>query len=191
MTNTSSDVAVQDGATVGVSYRTSSEPPKLGPDSVVRGGTIIYDDVTTGPGFVTGHHALVREQTTLGRDVLVGTQAVIDGACAVGNAVSMQTGAYVPRETTIEDRVFLGPQATLLNDPHPVRTDAPLEGPTLEADVSIGANATVLPGVRIGEGSFVAAGAVVTEDVPANRLAVGVPARTRALPEELQGGNDL
>jgi acetyltransferase-like isoleucine patch superfamily enzyme len=185
------DVAIEDDATVGVAYRDGSTPPQIGSGSFVRAGTIVYDDVTTGPGFVTGHHALVREETTLGEDVLVGTQAVIDGATSVGDGVSIQTGVYVPRETTIGDRVFLGPNATLLNDPYPVRQDVDLVGPTLEGGVSVGANATILPGVTVGEGSFVAAGAVVTEDVPPQRLVAGVPGRTRPLPDELTGGNDL
>ena len=66
-----------------------------------------------------------------------------------------------------------------------------LFGPTIEEGASVGANATVLPGVTVGEGAFVAAGAVVTGDVPPGTLALGVPARTRPLPEELRGGNDL
>jgi len=189
--DTGADTAVQDGAVVGVAYADDTSPPDLGPGSVVRTGTIVYDDVVAEGGLTTGHHALVREQTVLGADVLVGTQAVIDGATVVGDNVSMQTGVYVPRETTIGDDVFLGPNATLLNDPYPVRSDADLAGPTLESNVSIGANATVLPEVTVGEGAFVAAGAVVTEDVPPRTLAAGVPARTRNLPPELEGGNDL
>lgn len=188
---TDKQLSVSDDATVGVQYSDDSEPPQLGGGSVVRAGTIVYDDVIAGERLQTGHHALVREMTTLGDDVLVGTQAVVDGATEVGDSVSMQTGVYVPRETTIGDRVFLGPNATLLNDQYPVRTEFDLVGPRLEDDVSIGANATVLPGVTVGEGAFVAAGAVVTEDVPPETLAVGAPAETRPLPEQLQGGNDL
>jgi acetyltransferase-like isoleucine patch superfamily enzyme len=188
---TDDTLSVSDAATVGVQYSADSEPPRLGPDSTVRAGTIIYDDVVAGARLQTGHHALIREATTLGDDVLVGTQAVVDGATDVGDSVSMQTGVYVPRETGIGDRVFLGPNATLLNDQYPVRTEFDLTGPRLEDDVSIGANTTVLPGVTVGEGAFVAAGAVVAEDVPPETLAVGVPAETRPLPEELQGGNDL
>lgn len=184
-------VTVADGATVGVAHGPESTPPEIGPDSVIRAGTIVYDDVSTGPGLQTGHHALIREHTELGADVLVGTQAVIDGTTAVGDDASMQTGAYVPAETAIGNRVFLGPNATLLNDMYPVRSDYPLRGPTLEDDVSVGANATILPDVTVGEGAFVAAGSVVAEDVPPETLAVGVPAEDRPLPAELQGGNDL
>ncbi|WP_136718003.1 acyltransferase [Halorientalis salina] len=185
------DVVVSDGATVGVAYDDETAPPEFGPGSVIRAGTIVYDDVTAGRSFTTGHHALVREETHVGDDVLVGTQAVVDGATTVGDDVSMQTGVYVPRNTTIGSNVFLGPNATLLNDPYPLRQDVDLTGPTLEDGVSVGANATVLPGVTVGEGAFVAAGAVVTDDVPARMLAAGVPATVQDLPPELAGENDL
>jgi acetyltransferase-like isoleucine patch superfamily enzyme len=162
----------------------------LGDDVTIRGGTIIYADVIAGDRLQTGHHALVREQTELGDDVLVGTGVVIDGATAIGSNVSLQTGGYVPSNTTIGSNVFVGPRAVLTNDPYPLRQDVELSGPTLADNVSIGANATLLPGVHIGEGAFVAAGAVVTDDVPADTLAVGNPARHEPLPEDLQGGNE-
>ncbi len=185
----SKNITVSSDATFGVSYSDSSTSPQIGDGSVVRAGTIIYDDVVAGSSFQTGHHALVREKTVLGDDVLVGTQTVIDGATDIGDNVNMQTGVYVPRETTIGDCVFLGPNATLLNDPYPLRTEHKLVGPTLENDVSLGGNATVLPGVTIGEKSFVAAGAVVVDDVPPETLAVGAPAEQRELTAELKGRN--
>lgn len=186
----SPDLQVDPGATVGVAYDEGTEPPKL-EGGRVRSGTVIYDDVSAGPGLQTGHHALVREHTTLGPNCVVGTHVVIDGNTVCGDSVSMQTGAYVPKESTLGDRVFLGPNATLLNDRYPVRGDGDLRGPTMEDDATIGANATILPGVTIGEHAFVAAGAVVTESVPAETLAVGAPADHRPLPDPAQGGNRL
>ncbi|WP_224338475.1 acyltransferase [Haloprofundus halobius] len=190
-TELGSDVAVHETAVLGHSHGDASEPTVLGDSATVRAGTIIYRDVVAGDGLNTGHNALIREFTTLGDDVLVGTNTVIDGQTEIGSNVSLQTNVYIPTGTTIGDRVFVGPAATLTNDPYPIRTDVDLVGPTLEDDVSIGANATVLPGVTVGEGAFVAAGAVVTEDVPPRTLAVGTPAKHRALPEKLQGGNLL
>ncbi len=166
-------------------------PPVVGREATIRSGAVIYPAVRIGERFQTGHNVLVREQTTIGDDVTVGTNTVIDGRTTVGDNVSMQTGVYVPSETTICDNVFLGPHAVLTNDPYPIRQDVELIGPILEDDVSVGANATILPGVAVGKGSFVAAGAVVTEDVPPNTLAVGTPAVHRPLPEPLQGGNDI
>lgn len=185
------NIIVEDRAIFGVAYAEDTAPPSIGNDSTIRAGTIVYNDVITDEKLQTGHFALIREETKIGADVLVGTQAVIDGNAIVGDNVSMQTGVYVPRNTEIGERVFLGPNATLLNDMYPVRTDYDLAGPTIEDDVSIGANATVLPDVEIGQGAFVAAGAVVTEDVPPETLAVGNPAEHRELPTTLEGGNDL
>jgi len=165
------------------------QPTRIGDGATIRSGSIIYGDVTAGDEFTTGHNVLVREETTAGDRVLVGTDTVIDGATTIGSDVSLQTGVYVPRQTDIGDGVFVGPRAVLTNDPYPLRTDSRLAGPTLAADVSIGANATLLPDVTIGRGAFVAAGAVVTADVPAKTLAVGAPASHRPLPAELAGGN--
>ncbi|MFC4357814.1 acyltransferase [Halobium salinum] len=167
------------------------EPTVVGEDSTIRAGSIVYTDVTIGRGLTTGHNVLIREHTVIGDDVVVGTNTVIDGWTEIGDNVSLQTGVYVPSYTKIGDRVFVGPRAVLTNDPYPIRQEVDLVGPTLEDDVSIGANATILPGVTVGEGSFVAAGAVVIEDVPPGSLAVGVPAQIRELPEELRGPNLL
>ncbi|WP_253737451.1 acyltransferase [Halohasta salina] len=179
------------GPDVSLGAASEGDPPTIGRESTIRSGTIIYPDVTVGDRLSTGHNVLIREETTIGDDVTVGTNTVIDGASTIGSGVSMQTGVYVPRETTIGDDVFLGPHAVLTNDPYPIRQDVDLAGPILEAGVSVGANATLLPDVAVGEGSFVAAGAVVTEDVPPNRLAVGAPATHRRLPEPLQGDNEI
>ena len=183
------EVTVEDGATVGYEYDDNVGPAVLLGNATIRRGTIVYADVELGRGVTTGHDALVRERSYVGDDVVVGTKAVLDGLLTVGSNVSIQTGVYVPPETAIGDDVFLGPMATLTNDPYPIRKDVPLEGPTIEDGASIGANATILPDVTVGEGAFVAAGAVVTEDVPAETLAVGTPARHRPLPEDLAGGN--
>ena len=182
---------VSPDATVGHAYASESTPPEFGTDACVRAGTIVYDDVTVGDGFRSGHGALIREGTTIGDDVLVGTNAVLDGEITVGSHVSIQTGVYLPQRTTVGNRVFLGPCTTATNDPHPIRREADLDGPTIEDDASIGANATLLPGVTVGAGAFVAAGAVVTEDVPPATLAMGVPARHDTLPDRLAPPNEL
>lgn len=85
----------------------------------------------------------------------------------------------------------MGPNAVLTNDPMPTRTEVDLRGPTLEDHVSVGANATILPGVTVGRGSFIAAGAIVTRDVPAECLAIGAPATHEPLPDQLQGENRM
>lgn len=189
MSTGESPTEVAAGGHVGYQYDDETQEPVIGADATIRSGTIIYDDVVIGDRFSTGHGALVRELTEIGDDVLVGTNATIDGKTTIGSNVSLQTGAYVPRNTAIGDHVFLGPHAVLTNDPYPLRQDTDLQGPDLEDHVSIGANATILSGVTVGRGAFVAAGAVVTDDVPEATLAIGVPARHEPLPESLRGGN--
>jgi acetyltransferase-like isoleucine patch superfamily enzyme len=185
------NVSVAGDARVGLRYADDAEPAVIGDDATVRSGSVIYADSAVGSGLTTGHGVLIRESTTLGDDVLVGTDAVIEDHCEIGSHVRLQTGVYLPSYTTLGDRVFVGPRATLTNDPYPVRQSADLDGPTLADDATVGANATLLPGVHVGRRAFVAAGAVVTEDVPPDTLAVGTPAQHRPLPDELAGGNDL
>ena len=182
---------IQPLAIVGLEYRPGCGPARLGKDGIVRAYTIIYGDVTIGDGFRSGHHALIREYTTIGDYVLVGTSAIIDGHVTIGRQVSIQGRVYIPTHTQIGSFVFIGPGAVLTNDKYPLRQRASYrpEGPVLADHVTIGANATLLPGVHIGEGAMVAAGSVVTRDVPAWSLAIGVPARIQPLPDALREPN--
>ncbi len=162
----------------------------VGDGCTLRPGTL-YSRVRLGSGVRTGHGYLVREDTAIGDYVLIGSGVVIDSDCVIGNDCSLQTGVYVPTGTRLGARVFLGPNATLTNDRYPLREPWRLEPVALADDVSVGANATVLPGLRLGEGAFVAGGAVVTRDVPAWHMAVGVPARVTPLPEMFKKPNRL
>lgn len=182
---------VSPSATVGPRGPADEGATSIGREATIRGGTVIYPDVDVGDRFSTGHNAVVRSGSRIGDDVLVGTGAVVDGDVTVGSRVSMQTGAYVPPETAIADDVFLGPHAVVTNDAYPIREASELEGTTVESHASVGANATLLPGLTVGERSFVAAGAVVTEDVPPETLAVGAPAEHEPLPDRLRGENHI
>jgi acetyltransferase-like isoleucine patch superfamily enzyme len=153
----------------------------IGRHAVLRSGTIIYCDVIIGDNFQSGHNTLIREKTRIGDRTAIGTATVIDGNTSIGNSVSLQS--MVPTNTTIGDRVFIGPNAVLTNDRYP--PSGSLEGPVIKAGAVIGANATILPGVCIGEGAFVAAGSVVTRDVPDHMMAIGTPARIKELPREM------
>jgi acetyltransferase-like isoleucine patch superfamily enzyme len=163
----------------------------IGDNAVIRPGATIYCDVTTGDGLRTGHNALIRESTLIGDHVLVGTNAVIDGHCRVGSHVSIQSNAYIPANTVLEDYVFLGPCCVLANDKYPVRVPYDLKGPVVRRGASIGANATLLPGIEVGEGAMVAAGALVTRDVPPWKLAIGCPAKVVPLPDSLKQENRI
>jgi acetyltransferase-like isoleucine patch superfamily enzyme len=158
----------------------------IGKNALIRSGTIIYCDVEIGDDFQCGHNVLVRERTRIGSRVAVGTATVIEGNTTIGSDVRIQSLAFIPTNTVIGNGAFIGPHAVLTNDRYPPFGRPDLRGPVLRDRAVIGANATVLPGIVIGEGACVAAGAVVTHNVPAGKLAVGVPARVRDLPEEME-----
>ncbi|VVB96523.1 2,3,4,5-tetrahydropyridine-2,6-dicarboxylate N-acetyltransferase [uncultured archaeon] len=163
----------------------------IGDDAVIRSNSTIYMDVEIGNYLRTGHNILIREETRMGNRVLIGTNTIIDGRTKIGNNVSIQGNVYIPLNVSIEDNVFIGPCAVLANDKYPIRTKSDLKGPTLRKGASVGANATILPGVEIGEGAMVAAGALVTKDIPPWKLAIGFPARIKELPEELRTVNAI
>jgi len=163
----------------------------IGDNVVLRSNSTIYSDVVIGNNFRSGHNVMVREDTRIGNDVLIGTNSIIDGSTIIGNNVSIQGNVYIPLNVIIEEHVFIGPCAVLANDKYPVRTKSDLKGPVLRKGASIGANSTILPGIEIGEGAMVAAGALVTKDVPPWKLAIGFPAEFKELPENLRTLNNI
>jgi len=158
----------------------------FGTDALVRSHSVFYRNVTVGNHVRTGHRVIVREACAIGDHVLLGSGVVLDSNCVVGSHVSIQSNVYLPTGTRVGDYVFLGPNAVILNDPFPIREGSKLLAPVLERGVTVGGGATILPGVRVGEGSFIAAGAIVTKDVPAWQLAIGSPARVKPLPDRLR-----
>ncbi|MFA4860310.1 DapH/DapD/GlmU-related protein [Methanoregula sp.] len=153
----------------------------IGNNATLRSGTIIYCDVIIGDDFQTGHNVMIRENTRIGNHVAIGTSTVIDGKVTIGNNVSIQSMVYIPTDTRIGNQVFIGPNAVLTNDRYPP-SYGQMAGPTIKDRAAIGANVTILPGVCIGESALVAAGSVVTRDVPDRMLAIGSPAKMRDLP---------
>ncbi len=192
ITETPADCLIQPGAVVGWVYGPGALSPfRCGEGCVIRAKSIVYADVVFGDDVQTGHFSLVRERTTVGSHVVIGSGVVIDGYAELGNYVKIETHAYIPTHVRIGNYVFIGPNAVLTNDKYPLRRRTAYQprGPILEDNVTLGANCTVLPGVRIGEGSMVAAGAVVTKDVPPWSLVSGKPGEIRPLPLELREEN--
>jgi acetyltransferase-like isoleucine patch superfamily enzyme len=160
----------------------------IGDNAVLRSGTVIYCDVKIGHRFQCGHTVLIRERTTIGDNTAIGTASIIEGNSTIGNDVRIQSMVFVPTHTVIGDGVFIGPGAVLTNDRYPPTGKPELIGPVLEDVVVVGAHATILPGVRIGAGAAVAAGAIVTRDVPPGVMAIGMPARFKELPTSMRRG---
>lgn len=149
----------------------------IGENCVIRDYTVIYTDVKIGNRVQTGHHALIREETEIGDQTIIGSGTIIEDNCKIGNRVSIQSGVYIPTNSVIEDDVFIGPRACLTNDKYMGRGEINLIGPHIEKFARVGANSTILPGIRIGTDSTIGSGAVVTKDVKPFEVVAGVPAR--------------
>lgn len=181
----------EDNIQIGVEYKRFSKSPKLGKNFLFRSNTVIYNDVTIGDDFKSGHNVVIREDTTIGDNVLIGTNTVVEGECTIGNGVNIQSNVYIPRNSIIEDNVFIGPCACFTNDRYPIRVKYDLKGPKIRKGASVGANTTFLSNIEVGEGAIVAAGAVVTRSVPSYYLAIGTPAKIKPLPEKLKVSNKI
>lgn len=185
------DIKIDPNCTIGYMYSEDIEPTQIGHHSRIRQGTIIYADCIIGTHFQTGHNAMIREKTTIGNHVVVGTNTIIDGNVIVGNYVKIESNCYIPTHVYIGERVFLGPNVVLTNDRYPLklRDEYKPEGPVLEDGVTLGAGVVVCPGITIGSDSFVAAGAVITKNIPPNSFVKGVPGKVYPMPEKLQERN--
>ena len=133
------------------------------------------------------HLAQVRENARLGRDCIVGRGAYVGPGVVIGDNVKLQNYALVYEPARLEDGVFIGPAAVLTNDVYPrsVSVSGQLKRPAdwdargvvVREGASIGARAVIVAGVEIGRWALIAAGAVVTKNVPEFGLVAGVPAR--------------
>src|SRR3954452_13388596 len=116
---------------------------------------------------------------TIGEDCNICDGVFVEGDVRVGHRVTVKPGVQLYAGVTLEDDVFVGPNATFTNDLYPRSRQWLDEHPRIvvRRGASIGANATILPGIEIGTGAMVGAGAVVTRSVPPHAVVVGNPAR--------------
>jgi acetyltransferase-like isoleucine patch superfamily enzyme len=168
---------------------------RIGAGATICCGAFVFAGATIGAGAIVGDQAYVRERATIGERTVIGRGSAVDNDVTIGARVRVQTSVYLTAFSLVEDDVFVGPCAMTTNDdamgrvkmPPPTHSDAttPLKGATLRRACRIGGGAVLTPGVEIGEEAFVAAGAVVTRDVPPRGFVMGVPARVvREVPDE-------
>ena len=181
-------VVVQDNVVLG-------KPPRLAPTSgaprdrarrrsssrtgaAVCAGAIVFAGAHIGAGAIVGDQSYVRERARVGANSVVGRGSAVDNDVVIGARVSVQTNVYVTGFSVVEDDVFLGPGVA--DDQRrrhgpPRRPTTQLRGAMLRRACRIGGAAVLVPGVEVGEEAFVAAGAVVTNDVPARARRHGRP----------------
>ena len=151
----------------------------------------VSPDASIGAGCLIWNWTKVRESARIGEGVSIGQDCYSDHGVVIGDRCKIQNGVSVYHGVTIGNKVFIGPSVTFTNDryPHAAAPRSRTWSTLVGDNASIGANATIVCGVEIGEQAMVGAGSVVVEDVPPRTLVVGNPARIlRSLgDEELEG----
>jgi acetyltransferase-like isoleucine patch superfamily enzyme len=171
---------------------------EIGERVTVCAGAVVFAGASVAEESILGDQSYVRERSRIGPRSVIGRGSVVDNDVVVGARVKIQTNVYLTAFTVIEDDVFVGPGAITTNDDtmarheggrHGVGRDggrrdgggrasqSPLRGATLRRACRVGGGTVLTPGVEIGEEAFVAAGAVVTRDVPPRAVVMGAPAR--------------
>ena len=148
--------------------------PFIHPLSVVMSTTI-------GQKTKVWQYSVILPNAVIGENCNICAHTLIENDVVIGNNVTVKSGVYVWDGITLKDNVFIGPCVTFTNDKKPRSKQYPDEFPktVVEEGASIGANATLLPGITIGKNALIGAGAVVTKNVPENAIMVGNPAVIR------------
>ncbi|MCJ7563469.1 MAG: transferase [Candidatus Aminicenantes bacterium] len=151
----------------------------IGDDAIIRSHTVIYAGNRIGSGFRAGHGVLIREDNQIGHNCSIGSHTVIEHHLQIGNGVRIHSQAFVPEFTILEDGCWIGPNVVFTNAYHPLcpKVKQCLKGATVKRGAKVGANATILPDLEIGEFALVGAGAVVIGNVPAYSVVAGNPAK--------------
>jgi len=149
-------------------------------DYFVHPSSFVDDGAQIGKGTKIWHFSHIMPNAQIGENCSFGQNVNVGGDVIIGNNVKVQNNVSIYSGTVIEDDVFLGPSCVLTNVTNPrsqVNRQSLYEKTLIKRGATIGANATVVCGISIGRYAFIAAGAVVTKDVPDYALMVGVPAK--------------
>ena len=141
---------------------------------------IVDEGAVVGEGSRIWHFTHVCGGASIGRNVVLGQNVYVGGGAVIGDRVKVQNNVSVYDEVMLEDDVFCGPSVVFTNVINPrafIERKSEYRATRVRRGATLGANATILCGIDIGEYALVAAGAVVTADVPAFALMAGVPAR--------------
>ncbi|HOX87242.1 MAG TPA: acyltransferase [bacterium] len=164
------------------------EPARIGSHVMIGAQAVIYRGCTLDEHVLIADGAAVREQVTIGAYTIVGRNATVENLTTIGRKCKLETNCYITAYSTIEDFCFIAPGVHTTNDNYMGRTQERFKhfkGVTVRRGGRIGGHSVILPGKEIGADAMVAAGSVVTRDVPPRTVVVGSPAHPlRAVPDE-------
>jgi len=146
----------------------------------VHRSSFIDENVNIGAGTKVWHFSHIMSGAKIGWDCIIGQNVCIERDVVIGNRCKVQNNVSVYKGVVLEDEVFCGPSCVFTNVYNPrafIERKHEFRPTLVKRGATIGANATIVCGVTLGEWCFVAAGAVVTKDVPPYALVAGVPAR--------------
>ena len=157
------------------SYDEISNGSILGENNHIRPYTIIYENTTLESNVETGTNVVVRENCQIGSGSIIGSGTILDSGVTIGKDARIQSSNFIPPKIILGNKVFLGPGVRFANDSYPVSRK--LTSTIVEDDVIIGIGAIILAGITIEEKAVIAAGSIVTKDVPRSHVMMGTPAR--------------
>lgn len=159
---------------------TKVSPAFIGDGAIIGTGAVVYAGCRIGSGVLIADLATVREDVEIGEKTIIGRGVAIENHCKVGAFCKIETNAYITAYSIIEDYCFIAPGVITSNDNFAGRTKerfAAFRGVTVKRGGRIGAGAVILPGKTVESDGFVAAGSVVTKDVPSAEIVAGNPAK--------------
>lgn len=176
------NVIIEDFCIVGVPPRGKADgelETVIGDNSVIRSHTVIYAGNIIGNDFQTGNKANIRELNTIGNNVSIGTLSVIEHHVVLEEGVRVHTQVFIPEYSILHKNAWVGPNVVVTNAKYPRSPNVKdeLVGAEIFENAKIGANSTLLPGVKIGKDALVGAGSVVTKDVAEAAVVAGNPAK--------------
>ena len=152
----------------------------IGKNVLIRTGVTIYLDVNIGDNCWINHNAIIREKVTILEDSTIGSNTICENNVSIGKKCAIHNNTMICAETLIESFVFIGPGVSFTNNsPIGHLRDVPstIRGAKLRLGCAIGGGATICPGVEIGHEAIIAAGAIVTKDIPPRIIVAGNPAK--------------